>query len=134
MLFLPSYSIIRTELFSKISSFLFLCSFKGVCPPGTSHYKKIPVPCIYLHQTGFINENRFKQKKAGSFLLSRKKSSIIGASELDFRVRNGNGYCLTAMATGIINSAKGYMHQEKQAACTVITLKENIVKSCTRKR
>ena len=27
-------------------------------------------------------------------------SSIIGARELDFRVRNGNGYFLPAMATG----------------------------------
>ena len=26
--------------------------------------------------------------------------SIIGAGELDFRVRNGNGYCLPAMAAG----------------------------------
>ena len=28
--------------------------------------------------------------------------SIIGAGELDFRVRNGNGYDLSAMATGTI--------------------------------
>ena len=42
----------------------------------------------------------FKQKKAGSHLLSPVRS-IIGAGELDFRVRNGNGYCLPAMATGI---------------------------------
>ena len=39
-------------------------------------------------------------KKAGSYLLSRV-CSIIGARELDFRVRNGNGYYLSAMATGI---------------------------------
>ena len=30
--------------------------------------------------------------------------SIIGAGELDFRVRNGNGYDLSAMATGTINA------------------------------
>ena len=28
------------------------------------------------------------------------KSSIIGVRELDFRVRNGNGYYLSTMATG----------------------------------
>ena len=43
---------------------------------------------------------RFKIKKAGSHLLSRFRS-IIGAEVLDFRVRNGNGYCHLAMATGI---------------------------------
>ena len=42
----------------------------------------------------------FRQKKAGSHLLSRYRS-IIGAEVLDFRVRNGNGYCHLAMATGI---------------------------------
>ena len=47
----------------------------------------------------------FKQKKAGSYLLSRNESSIIGVRELDFRVRNGNGYYLSTMATGIINNA-----------------------------
>ena len=41
------------------------------------------------------------KKKAGSHLLSRDGPSIIGAGELDFRVRNGNGYFLPAMATGI---------------------------------
>ena len=42
------------------------------------------------------------QKKAGSYLLSRGDPSIIGVRELDFRVRNGNGYCLSTMATGIL--------------------------------
>ena len=41
------------------------------------------------------------QKKAGGHLLSRDGPSIIGAAELDFRVRYGNGYGLRAMATGI---------------------------------
>ena len=48
----------------------------------------------------------FKQKKASSYLLSRDEPSIIGVRELDFRVRNGNGYYLSTMATGIINNAK----------------------------
>ena len=46
------------------------------------------------------------QKKASSYLLSRDEPSIIGVRELDFRVRNGNGYYLSTMATGIINNAK----------------------------
>ena len=41
------------------------------------------------------------QKKAGGHLLSRDAPSIIGAAELDFRVRYGNGYGTHAMATGI---------------------------------
>ena len=45
-------------------------------------------------------------KKAGSYLLSRNESSIIGVRELDFRVRNGNGYYLSTMATSIINNAR----------------------------
>ena len=40
------------------------------------------------------------KKKPGSHLLSRRKGTIIGAGELDFRVRDGNGYCLSAMAAG----------------------------------
>ncbi len=42
-----------------------------------------------------------KKKKAGGYLLSRDGPSIIGTRELDFRVRDGNGYCLSVMATGI---------------------------------
>ena len=41
-----------------------------------------------------------KKKKPGSHLLSRLEGTIIGAGELDFRVRDGNGYCLSAMAAG----------------------------------
>ena len=55
-----------------------------------SAIKKKPEPLI----------KSFKQKKAGSHLLFRFRS-IIGAEVLDFRVRNGNGYCHLAMATGI---------------------------------
>ena len=45
------------------------------------------------------------KEKAGSFLLSRE-CSIIDVRELDFRVRNGNGYYLSTMATGILYNAK----------------------------
>ena len=45
-------------------------------------------------------------KKAGSYLLSRDEPSIIGVRELDFRVRNWNGYYLSTMATGIINNVE----------------------------
>ena len=41
----------------------------------------------------------FKIKKPGSYLLSHLISSIIGVRELDFRVRYGNGYYLSTMAT-----------------------------------
>ena len=34
------------------------------------------------------------------------KSSIIDVRELDFRVRNGNGYYLSTMATGILIKIK----------------------------
>ena len=42
-----------------------------------------------------------KKKKPGNCLLSRLIGSIIGAGELDFRVRDGNGYFLSAMVTGL---------------------------------
>ena len=44
--------------------------------------------------------NDLNKKKPGSHLLSRLEGTIIGAGELDFRVRDGNGYCLSAMAAG----------------------------------
>ena len=40
-------------------------------------------------------------KKASDFLLSRDEPNIIDVRELDFRVRNGNGYYLSTMVTGI---------------------------------
>ena len=48
----------------------------------------------------------FKIKKSQQLPTFPLKSSIIGVRELDFRVRNGNGYYLSTMATGIINNAK----------------------------
>ncbi len=41
------------------------------------------------------------KKKASDYLLSRDEPSIIDVRELDFRVRNGNGYYLSTMVTGI---------------------------------
>ena len=38
-------------------------------------------------------------KKAWQLPTFPLKSSIIGVRELDFRVRDGNGYCLSTMAT-----------------------------------
>ena len=66
-----------------------------------SAIKKKPEPLI----------KSFKQKKAGSHLLFRFRS-IIGAEVLDFRVRNGNGYCHLAMATGIIYACRLHEVQE----------------------
>ena len=43
---------------------------------------------------------RHIKKGAGGDLLSRPGGSIIGAGELDFRVRHGNGYFLPAVAAG----------------------------------
>ena len=41
-----------------------------------------------------------KKIKSGSYLLSRDERSTIGVRGLDFRVRDGNGYGTSAMATG----------------------------------
>ena len=46
-----------------------------------------------------IKRHKKEKKKSGSYLLSHHKGSIIGVRELDFRVRYGNGYCLSTMAT-----------------------------------
>ena len=43
----------------------------------------------------------FKIKKAWQLSTFPLLSSIIDVRELDFRVRNGNGYFLSTMATGI---------------------------------
>ena len=45
-------------------------------------------------------EKDLKRKKPAATYFPAK-SSIIGVRELDFRVRNGNGYCLSTVATGI---------------------------------
>ena len=67
----------------------------------------IIIPCqteVQCSGTGTADppwqSTRFKIKKpAASYFPAF--SSIIGAEVLDFRVRNGNGYCHLAMATGI---------------------------------
>ena len=43
-----------------------------------------------------------KTKKSRQLSTFPLKSSIIDVRELDFRVRNGNGYYLSTMATGIL--------------------------------
>ena len=47
------------------------------------------------------NKKCFKQKKKLAVTYFPAKSSIIGVRELDFRVRNGNGYCLSTKTTSI---------------------------------
>ena len=55
-----------------------------------------------------------KKKRAGGDLLSHPKGTIIGAGELGFRVRDGNGHFLLAIATGtIINSIHSSLKKEK---------------------
>ena len=82
-----------------------------------SHYKK-----NYRHRVGirnacaFLTVNRIYAPSVAQFLLKKDlflnkkklavtyfpaKSSIIGVRELDFRVRNGNGYCLSTKTTSI---------------------------------
>ncbi len=57
---------------------------------------------LHSQERGLFLETGIQLKeKAGSFLLSRE-CSIIDVRELDFRVRNGNGYYLSTMATGIL--------------------------------
>ena len=51
--------------------------------------------------TGKNGKNNLKRKKPAATYFPAK-SSIIGVRELDFRVRNGNGYCLSTVATGIL--------------------------------
>ena len=59
---------------------------------------------IGAKKNGFQRTRLYKkkvEKKSRQLPTFPGEPSIIGASELDFRVRNGNGYCLTAMAAGI---------------------------------
>ncbi len=50
-------------------------------------------------KTAHLAVSRFHKKKAWQLPTFPLKSSIIGVRELDFRVRDGNGYCLSTMAT-----------------------------------
>ena len=75
---------------------------------------------IIVSNSGTFFLIQFKiKKKAGSYLLSRNESSIIGAGELDFRVRNGNGYFLSAMATGILIYANLGEHPDATRAGSI---------------
>lgn len=51
---------------------------------------------------GGEREGRRKKSPAAPYFPARE-GSIIGAGELDFRVRDGNGYSLPAMAAGRIS-------------------------------
>ena len=48
----------------------------------------------------WVRENYLKIKKPATTYFPAR-SSIIGVRELDFRVRDGNGYFLSTMVTGI---------------------------------
>ena len=56
----------------------------------------------------FLSETAFKIKNTATFYFPAL-CSIIDAKELDFRVRNGNGYCLFTMVTAIKN-----VHERKK--------------------
>ena len=63
-------------------------------------HEKNQLPCTFFSVPLISGRKKpRKYKKPGSVLLSHCCSSIIGAGELDFRVRDGNGYCLSAVAT-----------------------------------
>ena len=68
-----------------------ICKFPSLQSPASSN---IP-----------LNTILFKNKKVRQQPTFPTNVSIIGVRELDFRVRDGNGYCLSTMATGqfIIN-------------------------------
>ena len=64
----------------------------------------------------YNTKNRFlNKKKVGSYLLSRDEPSIIDVRELDFRVRNGNGYYLSTMATDILYNVKNEVRKLHEA-------------------
>ena len=77
-----------------------------------SDFSSTLIPCLIKHSP----KHNHPASRVLSILLYRNKKvrqqptfptnvSIIGVRELDFRVRDGNGYCLSTMATGqfIIN-------------------------------
>ena len=65
--------------------------------------KLLPQFCLTARILTFpprlYHKKYLNKKKSGSYLLSHHEGSIIGVRELDFRVRDGNGYCLSTMAT-----------------------------------
>ena len=87
-----AFAASRSETRSKRSTGAF-CRLSAVAPYLLSRRQERTV-----RKSG-NSVKGFKKKKAGDYLLSRV-SSIIGARGLDFRVRNGNGYCPSAMAAG----------------------------------
>ena len=79
-------------------------------------YSKLQLYCYLaepIFQCTLLNK---KSRQLSTFPL---KSSIIDVRELDFRVRNGNGYCLSTMATGIYKqfnqkeSGKSYLLEHR---------------------
>ena len=55
-----------------------------------------------------------KKKEPAATYFHTQKGTIIGAGELGFRVRDGNGHFLLAIATGtIINSIHSSLKKEK---------------------
>ena len=59
-----------------------------------------------------------KTKKAWQLPTFPPKGSIIGVRELDFRVRYGNGYYLSTMATRHLLHCKMLLYQAKKQATT----------------
>ena len=72
------------------------CTFAGIIWENSAIKASQPLrACL-----GFFVLTKLKQKSR-QLPTFPQKCSIIGVRELDFRVRYGNGYCLSTMATGI---------------------------------
>ena len=54
---------------------------------------------MFHHSSPLWIQVKKDKKRLGSYLLSRDERSTIGVGGLDFRVRDGNGYDTSAMAT-----------------------------------
>ena len=76
------------------------CACAGTSPPACAHQKKAPMGC---DPWGLGKKIRRRPTLPHS-----RPCSTIGAGELNFRVRNGNGWDLSAMAT----EKSGYRTQD----------------------
>ena len=74
------------------------CTFAGNNLRGkTKEKRRKPAVCLSF----FLLTAKLLKEKSRQLPTFPQKCSIIGVRELDFRVRYGNGYCLSTMATGI---------------------------------
>ena len=99
-----------TAIQSDDAKKLLFAIFLNASPISSTYFPASSSPC-FLYAKVLLSSFHSKNLQELNFkksLLNKKslattyfpaKSSIIGARELDFRVRNGNGYYLSAMVT-----------------------------------